>query len=103
MKSGILGWILMVATSASSMESALFLDTQSRIGYQWTVQSWLRTGLVAPFINFRSAAFGMETGLITYLSINDGGPTTAPTNIYVYKYAGNWLGSDLYIGRTFRF
>jgi hypothetical protein len=118
--------ILLSAVSTSSMESSLFLDTQSRLGYQCTIQSWLRTGLaaslslkgqnvdgaifsrknyglVAPFIDFRAAAFGLETGLNTYLSFNDGGPTTAPTNIHVYKYAGNWLGSDFYAGRTFRF
>jgi hypothetical protein len=129
-------WILLSATAVSSMESAVYFDTRSRLGYELTIRSWLRAGfatsvhiegerihrqdidsggsyggidtranigLIAPSIDFRATAFTLELGCNPYLSFHDGGPTASSTGRSKFRFAGNWLGSDFYVGRTFRF
>jgi hypothetical protein len=133
----VIGWILFLASSAAAMESAVYLDTQSRLGFEWRVRSWLRAGLatsvyvqgervqyeesgsrkgggeidtrtnigiIAPSLDFRATAYGVEMGFNPYLSFHDGGPPTAITRrSSTGRFAGNWVGSDFYLARTFRF
>jgi hypothetical protein len=128
------GWILLAAIPAFPMESAAYLDTQSRVGFELRVSNWLRAGLatsvylqgervqhaepgpgktgggidtwanigiIAPSLEFRATAYGVEMGFNPYLSFHDGGPTTAFTRRSEARFAGNWAGADFYLGRTF--